>query len=146
MRDIYSSKRKDYIMSEIEVLIEKADKQFHYKSFKKAHLLYEKALAELPEPKIENEYYLEIMAAIGDTLIAQGKNVKALELFDRILKAPNGDESAFLHLRKGQVAFELDRMEIAEVELKRAYELGGEEIFEDEHEEYLDCALGRDYE
>ncbi len=130
----------------IEELIEKADKQFDYSSYKKAQGLYEKALSELPEPKTEQVEYLEIMAAIADTLILQNKSGEALKLLERIMQLPAADNIAYLHLRRGQIAFDTNRMKLAETELKRALELGGEEIFEEEFEEYYDLAVGNNKE
>ncbi len=125
----------------IEEIIKRADKLVDYKSFKKARTLYEKALQELPKPREENELYLEIMAAIADTLIDECKNGEALKFYDKIMKHPEAESNAYLHLRRGQLAYSKRQFELAEVELVKALEIGGEEIFEDELEEYYEFAL-----
>jgi tetratricopeptide (TPR) repeat protein len=61
----------------------------------------------------------------------------ALQAFDGALRSPNGFGNPFLHLRRGQVLFELGRREEAANELTRAYGLEGEQIFEEEHPKYL---------
>lgn len=124
----------------IEQIMEQADKQLDYGSYKKAKALYEKALNELPSPQAEQELFLEIQAAIGDCLIWMNKVGEAQKLFTKLLTYPGADDNAYLHLRLGQIAFDKDHMETAKKELRRALELGGEEIFEDEYEEYLECA------
>lgn len=125
-----------------EAMIEKADKKLDYGDYKKAQALYEKALSLLPKPQQEQKEYIEVMAAIGDTLLFQGKNSAALKLYNDIMKLPKAQENAFLHLRRGQVYCGMDKMDLAEIDLKRALELGGEKIFEDEQEEYYEVATG----
>lgn len=126
----------------IKTLIEKADKKLDYGDYKKAQALYEKALNLLPEPKREQEEYIELMGAIGDTLLFQGKNSVALKLYNDLMKLPETQDNAFLHLRRGQVYCGMDKLELAEKDLKRALALGGEKIFEDEQEEYYQVAIG----
>ncbi len=126
----------------IDTLIEKADKQMDYSAFKKAQKLYEQASEALAEPKEEQEQYLEIMAAIADCLSSQGKNGDAMKHLERVMIHPTAAENAYLHLRYGQIAFEVDKMELAERELKRALELGGKELFHGEYEDYYRCATG----
>lgn len=126
----------------VEALVEKADKQMDYGSFKKAQKLYEQALAEIPEPKEEHELYLEIEAAIGDVLQSQGKNGEAIKQFTKLVQLPSAEGIAYLHLRLGQVAFDSEKMELAEEQLRIALELGGKELFEGEYEDYYYCATG----
>ncbi len=124
----------------VDRLIEKADKQQDYGNYNKAIVLYERALAELRTPKEEQGDYLEIMTAIADNHIYQGKNGEALKLYETIMEHPLADEMPYLHLRRGQAAYDNDRKELASVELKRAYELDGDKIFDGEGEIYLNFA------
>lgn len=126
----------------IEKLIEKADKQMDYSAYKKAQKLYEQALDMMLEPQIEHPLYFEVQAAIGDVLISQGKNREAQKLIERLLKQEEAQGKAYLHLRLGQLLFESNKMAEAEAELKIALEMGGEELFEGEYEEYYLCAKG----
>lgn len=126
----------------IETMMEKADKKLDYGDYKKAQSLYEKALNLLPEPQNAQEEYIEIMGAIGDTLLFQGKNNAALKLYNNLMKLPKALDNAFLHLRRGQVYCGMDKMDLAEEDLKKALDLGGEEIFDDEQEEYYQIAIG----
>jgi len=124
----------------VERLIEKADKQQDYGNYNKASALYERAFAELRMPKEEQPEYLEIMTALADNNIFQDKNGEALKLYETIMKHPDADAMPYLHLRRGQAAFDIERKELAASELQRAYELGGEKIFEGEGEVYLSLA------
>ncbi len=133
-------------MSTIEAVMDQADKQMDYNSFNKAMKLYEKALGMIPSPKTEHDMYLEVQAAIGDVLISLGKFGEAMKHYTKLMKHPRADEYALLHLRIGQVAHHNGKMDIAKSELQRALELGGEELFEDEYEEYYECAKGDDGE
>ncbi len=126
----------------IEEVIEKADKQLDYSSYKKAETLYRKALSMLPSPQGEQEQYLEIQAAIGDTLIWQNKLREATKLFNSLMKHPDAEENGYIHLRLGQMAFERKDLELATTELKRALELGGDELFADEYRDYYLLAGG----
>lgn len=126
----------------IEILMEKADKKLDYGDYKKAQAIYEKALTLLPEPQKEQEEYVEIMGAIGDTLLFQGKNNVALKLYNDLMKLPKAQNNAFLHLRRGQVYCGMEKLDLAEIDLKKALELGGKKIFEDEQDEYYQVATG----
>ena len=126
----------------IESILEKADKQLDYSSYKKAETLYRKALEMLPAPQVEQEQYLEIMAAIGDTLIWQNRLREATKFFTKTMNHPGAEENGYLHLRLGQLAYERKELEVATVELKRALELGGDELFADEYRDYYLLAGG----
>ena len=127
-------------MSKIEEIIDQADKQMDYSSYKKAMKLYEKALHQLPTPKKDQPFYLEIMTAIGDVLISTGKNREAKKHFNKILNHPDASTNALIHLRVGQIAVHNNEMEVAKVELKKALEIGGEDIFDSEYEEFYEIA------
>ncbi len=130
----------------VERLLEKADKQQDYGNYAKALVLYERALAELRTPKEEQREYLEIMSAIADNYLYESKNDEALKLYDTIMEHPSADDVPYLHLRRGQAAYDHDNKELASVELKRAYELGGDKLFEGEGEIYLAVATGTELE
>ncbi len=130
----------------IEQLMEKADKLLDYSDPKKAQALYEKAIEQLPEPKQEQELYLELLVAVGDCLINQNKLGEAQKQFNRALKVPGAEEFGLIHLRLGQILYFNNHLEEAKISLTRALELGGEEIFEDEHEEYYDFVMGIEVE
>ena len=53
------------------------------------------------------------------------------------MTCPGGLGNVFLHLRRGEVLFELGEMESSADELMRAYMGGGPEAFAREEEKYL---------
>ena len=125
----------------IDIIIDKADKQLDYGSYKKAEKLYREALTAMSEPRSKHERFFEVQVAIGDTLIWQNKIAAAAKLFEKIKLIEGAESNAYLHLRLGQLAFESDNLDVAQVELKKALKLGGEELFEDESEDYYQLAL-----
>ncbi len=123
-----------------EEIMEKADKQLDYGSYKKARVLYENAITTLLSPKKEQPLYLEIMTAIGDTLLHEAKNREALKHYKKLITHPEAKMNGYLHMRLGQVALTTKEFDIAKVELPLALELGGEELFEDEFEDFYHYA------
>jgi tetratricopeptide (TPR) repeat protein len=124
-----------------EEIIEKADKQLDYGSFKKARAIYETAITSLQTPHKEQPLYLEIMTAIGDTLLHEAKNREALKLYKKLIKHPEAETNGYLHLRLGQVALTTKDLELAKVELPLALKLGGDELFEDEYDDFYQFAV-----
>ena len=62
---------------------------------------------------------------------------EAREAFRDVMYCPGAIGNPFIHLRLGQVQFELGNLNRAGDELARAYMGKGEEIFEDEDPKYL---------
>ncbi|MGO4289713.1 hypothetical protein [Chitinophaga sp. RAB17] len=59
------------------------------------------------------------------------------ENFSKALHAPDGHKNAFIHLRLGEIFYEMDIPDKAMDHLLRAYELEGPEILKIEHEKYF---------
>lgn len=91
----------------------------------------------LPEPKSEWEAATWILAAIADSCFFLGMNKEAREALEYAVTCPGGLGNPFLHLRLGQVLFDVGEMDAAANELIRAYMGGGEELFETEAPKYL---------
>lgn len=105
--------------------------------FYDALVLYNDALALLPEPKTDWNACTWLLGAIGDTAF-QGKYYEtARESLRDAMTCPGGLGNPFLHLRLGEAEFELDKKELAADDLIRAYMGAGEEIFENEDPKYL---------
>ncbi|MCA8912310.1 MAG: tetratricopeptide repeat protein [Planctomycetes bacterium] len=99
---------------------------------------YEEAYALLPEPKTDWEASTWILGAIGDMLyqVEQFEDARSALLI--AMHCPNAIGNPFLHLRLGQVQYELGDQERAGDELARAYMAEGIEIFSDEDPKYLE--------
>ncbi len=128
----------------VKVIMEKADKQMDYGSYKKAFKLYEQALDILEEPKVDQLEFLEIEAAICDVLISMGKNGEAVKRLDKLFRIDDVMSDAYFNLRRGQLAFEMNDLSTAKTYLSKALEIGGDVLFEGEYEEYYFCAKGID--
>lgn len=98
---------------------------------------YRRALELLPPPVTRWDAATWIYAALGDAYFMSGDLSVALEAFDMAMESPQSLGNPFLHLRRGQVLFDLKRTEEAANELTRAYMLEDEEIFDDEDPKYL---------
>ncbi|NRB52290.1 MAG: hypothetical protein HRU41_31815 [Saprospiraceae bacterium] len=123
---------------QLDALAQKGDAAFERGSYRNAIKTYQKGLDLLPEPRNLWEAKLWFTAAIADAYWFLEKYPEALEFLDESLVVEGGHANPFIRLRRGQVLFELGRMEEAREELLKGYKLGGEELFEDEDEKYLD--------
>lgn len=99
---------------------------------------FEDALDLIPEPKNSWEEALWIYASIGDMQVFTEDYESAAENFFNALNCPDAQQNSFLHLRLGQALFELDDKEKALDHLLKAYEIDGEEIFDDEDHKYYE--------
>ncbi|WP_447528671.1 hypothetical protein [Vreelandella sp. TE19] len=98
---------------------------------------YNKAWSLIPEPKNDWEAATWVLAAIADSCFLAGYNTSAREALEYAMTCPGAIGNPFLHLRYGQVLYELNIKEKASDELIRAYMGGGEEIFSLEDEKYF---------
>lgn len=98
---------------------------------------YREAFALLPSPFKRWDAATWLLTAIGDTLFLKREFVRAREVFQEAMHCPAAVGNPFLHLRLGQVQFELKNLERAKDELARAYMGGSDELFRDEDPKYL---------
>lgn len=98
---------------------------------------YNKAWNLVPEPKNDWEAATWILAAIADSCFLAGYNTSAREALEYAMTCPGGIGNPFLHLRYGQVLYEVGEMDGAAEELIRAYMGAGEEIYSSEDSKYL---------
>ncbi len=95
----------------------------------------------LPEPKAEWKAYTWLISSMADNHFEQDEYVAAFEKLEEVFTLDGeSNENAYLCLRRGQCALELEHDDLAKQLLSRAFELEGKEIFEDEHSKYLKLA------
>jgi tetratricopeptide (TPR) repeat protein len=95
----------------------------------------------LPEPKAEWKAYSWLLSSIADNHFEQDEYQTAFEKFEEVFNLDaESNENAYLCLRRGQCALELENPTLAKELLTRAFELEGKELFEDEHSKYLKLA------
>ena len=105
---------------------------------------YEEAIAEynraweiVPEPKSQWNASTWILAAIGDSAFLANYNTSAKEALEYAMVCPDAVGNPFLHLRLGQVLFDMGEHDRAADELMRAYMGAGVELFATEDQRYL---------
>ena len=125
------------LIKKINKLCDKGENLLDEGKFSEAIAVFEQALAALPEPYIQWEISTMLTVAIGDAHFYNENYVEALSLFQESCLTPDGLNNPFVHLRLGQCYFENNNMEKARVELQKAFDLEGEDVFEDEDAKYL---------
>jgi tetratricopeptide (TPR) repeat protein len=91
----------------------------------------------VPEPYQEWEASLWLLTSLGEAYYFDGEYVQAHAALAKALHVPGAIGNPLIHLRLGEVQFELGNTKKAADELLRAYMAGGEEIFEDEDDKYF---------
>jgi len=125
------NKKIEQLVAEGNVLVDEDD-------YVSALDKFEDALDLIPNPKNSWEEALWIYASIGDMQVFTEDYESAAENFFNALNCPDAQQNSFLHLRLGQALFELDDKEKALDHLLKAYDIDGEEIFDDEDHKYFE--------
>lgn len=128
----------DELYDQIESLSEDGNVFVDQDDYIAALKKFEEALALVPEPKTKWEAAFWLYASIGDMYLFLEDYKASADAFYNALNCPDGQESAFVHLRLGEALFEIDEKEEALDNLLRAYMLEGKELFKDEEEKYYD--------
>jgi tetratricopeptide (TPR) repeat protein len=128
----------DALHERIKALCAEGDELAAAGAFEAALEKYGEAWMLLPDPKEEWGASTWILAAIADASFLGGHNEWALDALEHAMTCPDAIGNPFLHLRYGQVLFDLGELSHAADELIRAYMGAGEEIFAAEDPRYLD--------
>lgn len=99
---------------------------------------YIKAWNLIPDPQNDWEASTWVIAAMADCYFFLGDDQEAKRALEYAMTCPEGEGNAFLHLRLGQVLFELGELDGAADELMKAYTGEGKDIFEPEDPKYLE--------
>jgi tetratricopeptide (TPR) repeat protein len=121
----------------ITQLTEAGDRLVEQRSYDQALDTYHQALDLVPEPITDWEAATWILTAIGETQFFKKDFIKAREALQQAMHCPDAIGNPFIHLRLGQVQFELGDLQRARDELARAYMGAGDEIFDGEDPKYL---------
>jgi hypothetical protein len=103
----------------------------------KAFHQFLQALDLLPEPRAQWNAAGWILVAIGENAIRAGSFRAAEQPLQDAMWAPGTIGNPWVHLRLGQVKFELGDLDRATDELARAYMGGGRDIFEGQDPKYF---------
>lgn len=98
---------------------------------------YNEAWRLIPDPRNNWAAATWVLAAIGDALFLSGNMPKAREAFEYAMTCPDALGNPFIHLRLGQILYELGELDRSADELMRAYMGAGAEIFLPDDPKYL---------
>ena len=118
-------------------LAQEADELVERGAYRDALVLYDQALALLPEPRDGWGATVWLLGSIGDVAFRGGYHEVAREALGDAFRCPGALGNPFLHLRLGEVHVELGDETRAVDELMRAYMGAGPDIFEHEDPKYL---------
>jgi tetratricopeptide (TPR) repeat protein len=133
----------DDVFARITELCEEGNDLAEQGAFSEAVGMFQEAWDLLPEPAVRWQAATWILAALGDVYFLSGDYEAAREKLSLAMHAPGAIGNPFLHLRLGQVQFELENASRAADELARAYLQEGKKIFEGEDPKYLDFIKGK---
>ena len=121
----------------ITEICERGNEHYHADRHEEAIEEYERALALVPEPWEDWEAATWVLTALGDCHYLLDNHGEALDFLSHAVRCPGGLGNPFIHLRLGEVRYELGHEDRASDELARAYMGGGPEIFETEDPKYI---------
>ena len=120
----------------IEQHCEQGDQHTEAGRYDAALAEYAQAWALLPDPQRAWEAATWIQIAIADACFFAGRYPQAETALEYAQTCPGGLGNPYVDLRLGQVLFELGERDAAQECLRRAWEAGGEELFEGEDDKY----------
>lgn len=126
------------IFAVVESACREGEKHMMAGDFSQAFNRFMTALQTLPEPEARWNAAGWILVALGENSIRAGNWTAAEGPLGDAMWSPGTVGNPWVHLRLGQVHFELQRPEEAAEELARAYMGGGREIFADQHPKYIE--------
>ena len=131
------------LKGQVVELCQKGVEQADIERYEASNRSYAKVFELLPEPKSEWKAYAWLQASRGDNYFELKDYAAALPLFREAIELDEEYQTnGYLDLRMGQCLFELKQRTEAEQHLRRAYDLGGDELFEDEYAIYKKVAKG----
>ena len=128
----------DALQRRISELSEEGDEWAEIEDYSQAVQKYEEALALLPDPVTDWTASTWLFTAIGDAWYLAEDFERAQDAFRQVMFCPGSFDNPFIHLRRGQVYFELGNLHRAENELTSAYMLAGAAIFANEDPKYFE--------
>jgi len=98
---------------------------------------YYDCLEMIPDPIYKSVYATQIFISLGERYFLEAQYADALQHYSEAVKCIDGLGNPAIHLRLGQIRFELGDHDRAVDELMRAYMGGGKAIFEYEDPKYF---------
>lgn len=126
------------ILDKVTALSEEGDELVEAGNDAGAISVWRAAFALLPQPQDQWEAATWLLASIGEAQANMGEEEEALATFQRAAKTEDGLVNPFVQIMLGSLLFDHGRDEESEGPLLKAYEMEGEEIFEDFGLQYLE--------
>ncbi|MGN7824984.1 hypothetical protein ACTJJB_32975 [Chitinophaga sp. 22536] len=129
-----------FIIDHMQPLLQQGHSAFAAGNYEKAARAWIRALKQIPGPQTVFGQSLTLNAAIGDAFFLMRDYQQALPYLEaaRANTAEDGQTNAFVLMRLGEVLLELEEHWDAREYLLRAHMLGGDKLFENEEQPYLD--------
>lgn len=125
------------LKEQVVALCQKGMEQAEIERFEPSNRSFSKVYELLPEPKEEWKAYTWLRASMADNYFELKLFKEALIFFqEAVEKDEDYKTNAFVRMRIGQCIFELEGESAALADLKLAYSMGGDEVFEDEYAKY----------
>jgi len=135
--DCSSEELPDDLYQKIVAFCEQGNTLSDNGKFEEAYNKFNEAFALIPFPREKWETSSWVLGAAGDMAFLLKSFTRAKELFGAAALCEGGAESTFIHLRLGQVNYELGDLNVAAGELLEAYKLGGSDAFKYDDQKYI---------
>ena len=130
----------DELYAEITKHSDIGEHYFEDGKYRKALEEYKKAFELIPEPKTDWEASVWTLAAIGDSHYMLREFVSALKIFEQLMNEYHEESNPFARVRYGECLYETGNIEAAREHLQAAFDMEGEEIFD--NDKYLKFISG----
>ena len=130
----------DELYAEITKHSDIGEHYFEDGKYRKALEEYKKSFELIPEPKADWEASVWTLAAIGDSHYMLREFVSALKIFEQLMTEYHEEDNPFVRVRYGECLFETGSVEAAKEHLQAAFDMEGEEIFD--NDKYLKLISG----
>jgi len=126
------------IKEQVVPLCEKGLEQQENERYEASNRSFQKVLGLIPEPKNEWKAYTWLLLHIADNHYELKEYEAALDVILEVLAQKDDySENAYVKMRLGQCLYETGAKKEGLAALVEAYEIDGEELFEDEYVKYL---------
>ena len=129
------------LKEQVVALCQKGMEQAEIERYEASNRTFGKIYELIPEPKSEWKAYTWLQASRADNFFELKEYKQALDLLSESVELDEDyKKNAYVRMRIGQCLHEMKQVGAAKEALQHAYELGGEEIFEDEYAIYKKLA------
>lgn len=132
-----SKRLPSIVFGAVKAKVDEAEGTINRGDLSGAFALLNDALNLLPEPRQQWNAAGWILVAMGEWCVRAGKYKAAEDPLQDAMICPGALGNPWVHLRLGQVRFELGNKESAANELARAYMGGGREVFDEQDPKYF---------